>query len=138
MNGHKLWDDQERQIIRKYHPDIGRISKLLPHRTRCAIMAQCRQLGFVRPLHLWNTLELTRLRKLYPSAPHAEICAAFPHSSWMNIAAVARYHGFRRDRNPTRKPGCQRWMVCLKNALKLAGTCPISMKKAARGAISSR
>jgi hypothetical protein len=35
---------------------------------------------------------------MYPRSSQEEICAAFPHSTWINISQAARYHGLRREK----------------------------------------
>ncbi|TGE89206.1 hypothetical protein C9418_12735 [Rhizobium sp. SEMIA 4032] len=103
--GKSLWTDAEREIIRTLAPDYNSIAKLLPNRTRKAIRQQASQLGSARNMHIWTGAELAKLRKLYPSAESAQICAVFPHSPWENIKKVARYHGFRRARKPYKPIG---------------------------------
>lgn len=97
MSGAKLWTDEEREIVRNLAPDYDAILKQLPHRTRNAVRNQAGKMGLRRAIHIWTAAEISRLRKLFPRAPAEEICAAFPHSTWINIQQAARYHGLRRS-----------------------------------------
>ena len=103
--GKSLWTDAEREIIRTLAPDYNSIAKLLPDRTRKAVRQQASQLGSARKMHIWTGAELTKLRKLYPTAHREIICNEFPHSPWGNIKQVARYHGFRRARKAYKLTG---------------------------------
>jgi hypothetical protein len=103
MRGHKLWDDAERQVIRDCHGDYKAMRKRLKHRTYHAIRSQCYQMGLQKPKHVWSAAEVAKLRKMYPKGSVEEISAAFPHSTWVNICARARYHGFRRESRLTYK-----------------------------------
>ncbi|MBY3614970.1 hypothetical protein [Rhizobium bangladeshense] len=106
MNGDKLWTEDERKIIEDKWPNFDAIRKAIPGRSRIAIRAQCRNMGLrEKPQHIWSTAELSKLRKLYPAATIAEICATFPHSTWVNIRQVARHHGFRRAKRPFKPTG---------------------------------
>jgi hypothetical protein len=94
--GNRLWSEPEKDILRALAPDYVAIHKKLRHRTSVAIQAQCAKLGLRKTIHLWTGAELSLLRKMYKTATAAEICTAFPHSTWTNIQQAARYHGFRR------------------------------------------
>ncbi|NTI03474.1 hypothetical protein G6K88_15735 [Agrobacterium rhizogenes] len=106
MKGDKLWTDEERQIILAIGPDFDAIRKKLPHRTRIAIASQCRKMGLKQQQqHIWSAAEISKLRRLYPSASREEICQEFVHSTWVNIMQTARYHGLRRKRRPFKPTG---------------------------------
>lgn len=106
MKGDKLWTDEENEIVRTLAPDHQAIRKKLPHRTHIAIRSHCVKLGLGRKgIHWWTGAEISKLRKLYPSATQEEICQQFPHSTWVNIRQVARYHGFRRKRREYKETG---------------------------------
>ncbi|MBX4931265.1 hypothetical protein [Rhizobium bangladeshense] len=108
MSGDKLWTEDDLKIIGERWPNLDDIEKALPHRTRNAICAQCRKMDLrKKEQHIWSAAEISKLRKLYPAATIAEICATFPHSTWVNIRQVARYHGFRRNRKPFKPTGNQ-------------------------------
>ncbi|MBY2921032.1 hypothetical protein HF259_06210 [Rhizobium leguminosarum] len=108
INGDKLWTEDERQIARERWPNFDDIRQALPHRSRIAILAQCRKMGLRKKAHhVWSAAEVSKLRRLYPAAAVEEICEAFPHSSWANIRKSARYHGFRRKKRPFKPTGNQ-------------------------------
>ncbi|URK87732.1 hypothetical protein LP421_07790 [Rhizobium sp. RCAM05350] len=105
MKGHKLWTDDDREILRNKAPDYDALHKMFPHRTRIAIESQCRKMGLQKTVHIWRGAEISRLRKLYPRASREQICAEFPHSTWINIRQAAQYHGLRRNRKPFKQTG---------------------------------
>ncbi|MBB3610954.1 hypothetical protein [Rhizobium sp. BK602] len=106
MRGDRLWTEEERQIILAIGPDFDAIRKKLPNRTRIAIASQCRKMGLKQQQqHIWSAAEISKLRKLYPSASREEICQEFTHSTWVNIMQTARYHGFRRKKRPFKPIG---------------------------------
>ncbi|WP_037088586.1 hypothetical protein [Rhizobium sp. CF080] len=96
MKGQKLWDDTERQVLMDCRGDYVAMRKRLRHRTKHAIFGECAKLGIRKSIHVWSAAEVSKLRKMYPKASIEEISSAFPHSAWVNIRQVARYHGFRR------------------------------------------
>lgn len=103
--GDRLWEEWEEEILRKHFPNYKRMERSLKHRTGCAIRSHCRKLGLKRAIHNWSAAEISKLRRLYPTAPIEDICAAFPHSTYINIRQVAQYHGFRRKRVPYSSTG---------------------------------
>lgn len=106
MDGKKLWTEEELELLGRGFPDIDSICKALPQRTRRAIASQCLKLGLrQKQIHFWTAAEISKLRRMYPSAPKDEICKTFAHSTWINIRQVARYHGIRRARKPYKPTG---------------------------------
>jgi hypothetical protein len=105
MRGQKLWDDEEKAIVRKHYPDYDLIHRTLPHRTRTAIITAAAKLGIRKSIKIWTAAEISHLRKLYPAATRDEICDAFPGATWVNIQQVARYRGFSRARQPYKPTG---------------------------------
>lgn len=102
----KLWTELERKTIEQIGSDFDAIQERLPHRTRVAIANQCRKMGLKqKPQHIWSAAEISRLKRMYLRASAAEICGAFPHSTWVNIQQVARYHGLRRGSSPYQSTG---------------------------------
>ena len=96
--GQKLWTETEREKVKQLAPDYKALRSVLRGKTPTAIRFQCSKMGLTKTIHIWTGAELSKLRKLYPSASPQEICGAFPHSTWTNIKQAARYHGFRRKR----------------------------------------
>jgi hypothetical protein len=105
MAGQKLWTDVECETVREHVPDYDAIAKLLPHRTRAAIVTQAAKMGLRKSINIWTGAQISKLRKLYPRASKEEICATFAFSSWVNICQVARYHKLSRARKPYKPTG---------------------------------
>ncbi|MEY9100464.1 hypothetical protein ABIA24_003373 [Sinorhizobium fredii] len=105
IRGHKLWTDEEIKILRENPNDRQAAQQKLPHRTAKAIEFKRGELGLAKPIHFWTAAEISKLRRMYPRSPQEEICAAFPHSTWINIRQAARYHGFRRERRAYKPTG---------------------------------
>ena len=51
-----------------------------------------------RPTHRspWSAAEVDAMRRLYPRAPRAEVCAALPGRTWCGIERAAKRHGVSR------------------------------------------
>lgn len=106
MNGHALWTDKERAVLVKFKGNYDAMCKRLPHRTRIAIRSQCALMGLQQSRHVWLASDISKLRRMYKTASVEELCAAFPHSTWINIQQAARYRGFRRrGRQPYKLTG---------------------------------
>lgn len=105
MAGEKVWTEEERALVSQFAPAYDELVKLLPHRSRKAIRCQASTLCVAWPRHIWSAAEISKLRKVYPRGDRTEICSLFPHSTWVNIQKVARYHGFRRARKPYKLTG---------------------------------
>lgn len=103
--GHRLWTPIEDDFCRLLHADQFAIRQLLPHRSAEAIQARCRRLGLGKKFHQWSALQKQKLRKMYPEAPQAEICQAFPGVDWPNIRAAAQRYGYRRKKKPYKVTG---------------------------------
>ncbi|MBY3199621.1 hypothetical protein [Rhizobium laguerreae] len=108
IRGDKVWTEDERKIVRERWPIFDEIRKALPHRSRIAIRAQCRQMGLkAKAYHVWSAAEISKLRRLYPTGAVHEVCEAFPHSSWATIRKCALYHGLLRKKRPFKPTGNQ-------------------------------
>ena len=105
MNGDPLWTAYEESILREHYPDYATIQKRLPRRSLGGAQARCRRLGLASKVRPWRAAEIANLRKLYPSASIAAICAAFPERGWQAIRSQAIKHGFRRGPYRYRRSG---------------------------------
>lgn len=94
--GGSPWTDEECAVLVSLKGNYAEMQKCLPHRTLAAIRGQCAKMGLRKSIHVWTAAEISKLRRLFGSAPRAEICAAFPHCTWASIDQVARYRGLRR------------------------------------------
>jgi len=92
--GHKVWTDAEREILKGLVPDYKAVRRRLRSRTAAAIQAR-----------YWTAAEISKLRRIYPTATKQELCEAFPFSTWQNIKAKAMYYKFRKRRVPFKLTG---------------------------------
>ncbi len=107
MNGHKLWTDEEKEIVRRLSPDYDAICKLIPSRKRRSIQHMASYMGVAGQHHLFTAAEISKLRRLYSTVSWEEILQAFPFSDKERLAGVAKYHGFRRPRKKYKPTGDQ-------------------------------
>ena len=103
--GHKVWTDAEREILKGLVPDYKAVRRRLRSRTAAAIQAQSCKLGLTKPMRYWTAAEISKLRRIYPTATKQELCEAFPFSTWQNIKAKAMYYKFRKRRVPFKLTG---------------------------------
>ncbi len=96
--GRSVWTEAERDVLRALAPDYKAVRRQLRSRSMRAIHAQSLRLGLAKSIHIWSAAEISKLRKMYPSASLKEIAETFSHSTLKNIRKVAYYHGFRRKR----------------------------------------
>ena len=107
FSGHLLWTPDEDRKVAEWYPDYALLRRLLPHRTFRSLQARARTLHVVKPRHRWTAKEISLLRKMYPDASREEILAFFPGMNWKQVAARARYAGYRRARKPYKQTGYQ-------------------------------
>ena len=98
--GDPLWSELEIELCRQHYPDYDLLEQELRRRTRHTIQERCRLLGLTAECRGWTAAEKLRLRKMFPDASWAEICAAFPDRTRGAIVRVAYKWGFRRTRRP--------------------------------------
>lgn len=92
------------KLVRKHGHDYKTLNKLL-NRSEWAIKHKAIQLGMRKKLHFWTAAEITKLRKMYPTASPEELREAFPQTSFVNLGYLARYHGMRRKRREYKSIG---------------------------------
>lgn len=105
-SGHKIWTQDEIEILRKAWPDRRGAVALLPGRSLAAIDSRAAKLGLRRPGHQWTTGEASRFRKLWRTASRDEVLAAFPWATWTaleNYAQWQRANGYPNLRRPNEK-----------------------------------
>ena len=101
--GQPLWSEDEIQVLRDLAPQYDVIGMQLKGRTYEAIRHKCNALGLSKTLHVWSCVEISKLRRLYPTAPREAILAVFPFSTWSKIKHTARNHGIRREKLPFKR-----------------------------------
>lgn len=100
LNRKKLWTEEELDVVRSFSNEPLILNQRLPHRTPKAIAHKRLIMGLTKTLHLWTPAEVSRLRKLYGTAPAEELYAAFPDRPREIVRQSAQYRGFRRPRKP--------------------------------------
>lgn len=129
--GQKIWSEDECNVLRELAPDYKAVFRRLRTRTVGAIKAQSSKLGLTKPVRFWTAAEISKLRKIYPTATREELCAAFPHSSWRNIKAKAQYYHFRKKRKPFKIIGIPGLDEVRKRCFEIGWSMP-DLDKAAR------
>jgi hypothetical protein len=99
-----LWTEDDEAVARRLYPDYKAISKALG-RTYEAVRFQCQSLGLTPKNHVWTAAEVSRLRRMYPTASYEELRAAFHNFSRVHIASIASFYGFARARRPYKATG---------------------------------
>jgi hypothetical protein len=107
MNGHKLWTDEDKEIVRQLSPNYDEICKRIPSRDRRSIRHMASVLGVAQEKHIFTGAEISKLRRLYSKASWEEILEAFPFSNKERLKGVAKYHGFSRPRRKFKPTGNQ-------------------------------
>ena len=99
-NGLKLWCPDEDRLMREQFPNYPALMAALPGRTYYAIRARARTLGLVQCRPPWTSADISRLRRLYPTASREELLAAFPGREFESIKGKAhQYKLYRRKRS---------------------------------------
>ena len=98
QRGLELWTEHEISLVRQHYPDVKALLRLLPGRTVAAIRkrAQLMHLGEAR--RAWTAPEVTRLRRLFPTATIEELLTAFPGRTYLALYTKARKRGIQRVR----------------------------------------
>lgn len=98
--GCPLWSDSEDAVCRKFYPAFDLIGATLQRRTYVAILHRCRKLGLSRTIMRWTAADISRLRRIYPTASPEELVAAFPGRKLTHIRSAAKRNHLRRRRRP--------------------------------------
>lgn len=104
-NGRRIWSAEEDDIFRTLYPDYPAIRAALPDRNLKGLHERGARLGLARPLHWWKASEITRLRRLYPTASRATLHEEFPGVSWIAIGQAAVKRGIYRARRRYKRTG---------------------------------
>lgn len=105
LAGQFLWTDDELNACRELYPDREAIARRLPGRSAEAIRHKCNELGLTSVRIAWTAADVSRLRRLYPSATWNELLAAFPGRSETALRVAANIRGMRRARKPYKITG---------------------------------
>jgi len=98
--GHPLWTASEDAICKQYGSDYSVLMKKLPHRTYQALRSRCQKLG-VRPRRqLLTSAELSKLRRLGPTAPAEKLLQEFPTRTLSQLHALRKHYRIPREKPP--------------------------------------
>ena len=98
--GHPLWTESEDAICKQYGSNYSALMKKLPHRTYQALRSRCQKLG-VRPRRqLMTAAELSKLRRLGPTAPVNKLLEEFPTRTLPQIHALRKHYKIPRPKPP--------------------------------------
>jgi len=100
-NGYRLWDHFEQSELSGHYPDYNAALRIIVRRTRPAAHSKASRMGITRPRgRPWDYNEITRLRRMFPSANKAELLNAFPGRTWGAITSAAhKRHIYRQPRS---------------------------------------
>jgi hypothetical protein len=98
--GDPLWTKEEDAELRRLHPDYLALRKSLPRRTISALKHRAIRIGLAKQHHFWTAVEVSRLRRLYPTSTIDELKAAFPGLRSKQINDRAKKLHLRKKRRP--------------------------------------
>ncbi len=105
--GHRLWTEHEDNLIRRFFPNYGLLGKKLsPRRSYHGIRHRAAKLGLIQTNRRnWTMAELSRLRRLWPTASKVELLAAFDGRTWSSLTGAAHRYHLRRHARPLASSG---------------------------------
>jgi len=103
--GHRLWNEDEDDICRKYYLNYKRLLTMLPGRTPAAIQSRCRDLGIQNKLKPWTADEHLRFRKAYRTLPTKDLASAFPGRTLRALHQRGVEYNLSRPKKPYAKTG---------------------------------
>lgn len=103
--GGTLWVAWEDDLCRQYGHNYTILQEKLPHRTYFSLRKHCQALGLRPKRNLVTAGELSRIRRLVPTASPDQLREAFPSRSPEQLLQVSRYYGIWRKRRPFGRTG---------------------------------
>ncbi|MCZ7498867.1 hypothetical protein [Agrobacterium sp. ST15.13.015] len=104
-SGFKVWTAEEDEIVKSLYPLYAEMQLRFPERSLKALHGRCERLGIAKKLHWWTGAEISKLRRLYPTASRVKIREEFPRGTWRAIEAAAKRHGMSRARRKYKRTG---------------------------------
>ncbi|TNV13246.1 SANT/Myb domain-containing protein [Ochrobactrum teleogrylli] len=99
-NGSRLWTPDEDQICRQYGTNYSVLMEKLPHRTYLALRSRCQKLGLRPKRQLMTAAELSKLRRLGPTAPADKLLQEFPTRTLAQLHALRKHYKISRPKPP--------------------------------------
>jgi hypothetical protein len=94
------WSPKDDATLAKHLPDYDAVEKVLPTRSRSAILNRASRLCLSPHRKHWTAGEVSRLRKVYSWAPVEALIASFPGRSFKQLKRIASRYGLLRPRQP--------------------------------------
>ncbi|GLI23574.1 hypothetical protein XFLAVUS301_32480 [Xanthobacter flavus] len=103
--GHPVWTDREMALLAVIFPDYKRAVAVLQRRTYSAVKCRARSMGLTDCRHSWTGAEVSRIRRLFPTADKKTLTAAFPGIPLHKVYAKAGHIGVHRKRRQFKPTG---------------------------------
>lgn len=104
-SGFKVWTAEEDEVVKSLYPLYAEMQLRFPERSLKSLHGRCERLGIAKKLHWWTGAEISKLRRLYPTASRVKIREEFPSGTWRAIEAAAKRHGMSRARRKYKRTG---------------------------------
>jgi len=99
------WTLKEHEVVVTHWPDKEAIAKLLPHRTRNAIVGFAAKCNLRRRIHIWTAAEDTKLKRLVRAQIPRKQIAAELGRTWNQVHNRMQQTRLRYDRRPPKPTG---------------------------------
>jgi hypothetical protein len=94
---HRPWTKVERRKLQKYcHEPLSKLAPRFKNRSIDSVRHQKSCVSGTPGNLPWKTTDLPKLKKLFRSAPRADLLSAYPGRTWSAIRHQAHANGFRR------------------------------------------
>ncbi|MDH0125773.1 hypothetical protein N7376_17360 [Brucella intermedia GD04153] len=104
-NGSRVWTPKEDQVCRQYGSDYSVLMEKLPHRSYQALRSRCQKLDLRPKRQLLTAAELSKLRRLGPTATSEQLQQEFPTRTLSQIRALRQHYKIRRQQSPFKATG---------------------------------
>ncbi len=95
-NGNRLWTPKEDEICREYGLDYSVLMEKLPNRTYSSLRSRCQKLGLRPKRQLLTAADLSKLRRIGPTASHEELQRQFPTRTLAQIHYLRQHYRISR------------------------------------------
>lgn len=99
------WTLKEHEVVVSHWPDVKTIERLLPHRTRCAIVAFAGKCNLRKEQHVWTGAQTSLLRKRVSEGKTRSEIASEMGLTKLQVQNRCQYLGLHRVRRPPRPTG---------------------------------
>ncbi len=103
--GHPLWTPSEDAICKQHGSNYSLLMEKLPHRSYQALRSRCQKLGLRPKRQLLTAAELSKLRRLGPTAPAEKLLREFPTRTLSQLHALRKHYKIPRSKSPLMATG---------------------------------